>query len=127
MRKKCTALRNKTYKQDSKDSVYCLYIIECSNDHFYIGYTDNMARRYAAHCSGSPSCKYTRSFPPKRLAAFWQFETDKGEVLRLEYQLKQLNHQQKQDLTKSPSELQQYTALDFIVGTVDEGWGDGAG
>ena len=126
MRKKYTVLRNKTNNQDSKDSMYYLYIIECSNNHFYIGYTDNIAHRYAAHCSGSPSCKYTRSFPPKRLAVFWQFEAEKGDVLGLEYQLKQLNHQQKRGLTECPDELQQYTTLDFTVGTADEGWGDDA-
>ncbi len=98
--------------------MYYLYIIECSNDSLYVGYTHNIVRRYETHCKGTSSCKYTRSFPPKRLAVFWQLEVEKGEMLRLEKRIKQLTHMQKRVLTRKPKQLNQYTTLTFEVGKV---------
>ncbi|MBX9705442.1 MAG: GIY-YIG nuclease family protein [Gammaproteobacteria bacterium] len=95
-------------------NVYFIYIIECSNGSYYIGYTTDMERRYQEHCQGSAKCKYTRSFPPKRLAACWQFtEVEVGDMLRLETQLKKLNKQQKRLLVNNPELLVNYTTLPF--------------
>ena len=66
-----------------------VYIIECINGSYYTGYTTDVERRYKEHLKGSGKCKYTRSFPPKCLAAFWQF-ADKTEALAAEYQIKSL-------------------------------------
>jgi putative endonuclease len=92
---------------------YYLYILECSNNSFYIGYTTDIERRYQEHCEGSAKCKYTRSFPPKRLAACWQFDAAVGEVLSLEKRLKQLSRAEKEKLVEKPDELSCYTALNF--------------
>lgn len=81
---------------------YTLYILECSNNAYYIGYTTDMKRRYEEHCAGSPKCKYTRSFPPKRIAACWEFDCDLSEILSLEKKLKQLSRPEKEALVKSP-------------------------
>ena len=66
-----------------------VYIIECINGSYYTGYTTDIERRYKEHLKGSAKCKYTRSFPPKCLVAFWQF-TDKTEALAAEYRIKSM-------------------------------------
>lgn len=86
-----------------------LYILECSNNSFYIGYTIDMKRRYEEHCTGTAKCKYTRSFPPKRIAACWSIEAEKGEVLSIELKLKQLTKIQKQHLINNRHLLSNYT------------------
>ena len=86
-----------------------LYILECSNNSFYIGYTIDIKRRYAEHCEGTAKCKYTRSFPPKRIAACWSLEAEKGEVLSIELKLKQLTKSQKQNLINNRHLLSDYT------------------
>lgn len=77
---------------------YYVYIIECTNGSYYTGFTTDIERRYKAHVSGK-ACRYTRSFPPKKLAMYWVFET-KSDALSVEYQIKQMSKQQKRDLIK---------------------------
>ena len=52
-----------------------VYMLRCSNDTLYTGYTTDVDRRYREHQRGTPKCKYTRSFPPKELLAYWEFDT----------------------------------------------------
>lgn len=92
---------------------YYLYMLECSNNSFYIGYTTDIERRYQEHCEGSAKCKYTRSFPPKKLAVCWMFDTDLGEILSLEKRLKQLTRAEKENFVEQPSSLKLLTDEKF--------------
>ena len=74
-----------------------VYIIECQNGHYYTGYTTDMERRYQEHVKGSAKCRYTRSFPPKKLAAYWQMQS-KSDALVVERQIKKLAKREKQAL-----------------------------
>lgn len=78
-------------------SNHYVYIIECNNGSFYTGYTTDIERRYSEHVKGTPKCKYTRAFPPKRLAACWEF-ADKSEALSMENQIKSMSKQEKIEL-----------------------------
>tara|TARA_B100000749_G_C18340757_1_gene428923 strand:+ start:585 stop:920 length:336 start_codon:yes stop_codon:yes gene_type:complete len=82
--------------------IYYLYIIECQNNAYYTGYTTDIKRRYREHCNGSSKCKYTRSFPPKKLSAYWSMQLSLAEVLKLERAVKQLSKVQKKDLIHKP-------------------------
>ena len=84
---------------------YYLYILECINDAFYTGYTTDIGRRYQEHRKGTSKCKYTRSFPPRRLAACWKVSLNLSEVLRLEKTIKQQPKKAKLALILQPSSL----------------------
>ncbi len=84
---------------------YFLYILECSNGSFYTGYTTNIKKRYAEHTKGTKKCKYTRSFPPKNIAASWPIGNDLSLTLSLEKKIKKLTKQQKIALIKHPDTL----------------------
>lgn len=71
-----------------------VYILRCSNETLYTGYTTDVDRRYREHQRGTSKCKYTRSFPPKELAAYWQFETA-TEAKQAEAAIKKLSKDQK--------------------------------
>lgn len=87
----------------SQKKSYFVYILECSNNAFYVGYTLDMTRRYQEHCAGSAKCKYTRSFPPKRIAACWTFKSDAvTKALQLELLLKKLSRAEKEILVDEP-------------------------
>ena len=81
---------------------YFIYILECSNGNYYTGYTTDIARRYQEHLEGSTKCKYTRSFPPKCIAAHWSIDTDLSQTLKIEYKIKQLSKTEKQRLINNP-------------------------
>ncbi len=69
------------------------YILKCSDSSLYIGWTNNLAKRLAAHNSGC-GAKYTKSRRPVELIYFETFDS-KEEAMRREYALKQLTRQQK--------------------------------
>ncbi len=100
-------------------SEYFVYILECSNGSFYTGYTTDLTRRYQEHCSGTDKCKYTRSFPPKRIAAAWQIGTSQSAALRLEKKIKTLKRSDKIKLIQQPDSLVHLIEVDSrVIGTL---------
>ncbi len=83
-------------------SPYFIYILECSNGAYYTGYTTDMERRYQEHLDGSDKCKYTRSFPPLRIAACWELPVDLSMVLKIEHAIKSLSKEDKKHLVSKP-------------------------
>ena len=73
---------------------HTVYIIECCNGHFYTGYTTDLDRRYREHQRGTKKCRYTRAFPPKRIAAYWYFDT-RSDALSAESIIKKKNRDEK--------------------------------
>lgn len=73
---------------------YFVYIIRCSDNSLYTGFTTNIARRLAMHESGK-GAKYTRGKGPFKLEIAIEFTT-KEEALQAEYAIKQLNKQEKE-------------------------------
>jgi putative endonuclease len=84
---------------------YVVYILECNNGTYYTGYTTDLVRRYQEHLSGSAKCKYTRSFPPKKIAAFWELDGDLSATLKTEAKIKRLPKHKKQQLIRQPELL----------------------
>ena len=70
-----------------------IYMLRCGDGSLYTGYTDNIARRLAAHQSGK-GAKYTRSRLPVELA-YWEELPDKSAALRRENAVKQLTRREK--------------------------------
>ena len=88
--------------------IYFIYILECSNGAYYTGYTTDIKRRYQEHCDGSLKCKYTRSFPPKRIAACWKIKSDLSLALKVESEIKKLPKIRKLDLVNQNICLEKY-------------------
>lgn len=84
---------------------YFIYILECANDTFYTGYTTDIKCRYREHLNQSNKCKYTRSFPPKRLAACWRVAGTLSIVLKIERAIKSLTKDEKTCLVEFPDLL----------------------
>ena len=100
---------------------YYVYMLECRNGAFYTGYTTDLERRYQEHLAGSKKCKYTRSFPPKRIAASWVFETDLAFVLKVERFLKTLTKLQKLALVENPEQLDEMIRSKLLIGGEGKG------
>lgn len=79
---------------------YYVYMLECSNGSYYNGYTTDIERRYQEHLDGSAKCKYTRSFPPIRIAACWEIEGNLSDALQLEREIKAMSREEKEALIK---------------------------
>ena len=76
-----------------KSPSWMVYILRCSDDSLYTGITNNLARRLAAHQSGTAS-RYTRSRTPVKLV-YTESVGSKSSALRREVLIKQMRRQQK--------------------------------
>lgn len=72
------------------------YLVRCSDNSLYAGWTNDLEKRLKAHNDGT-GAKYTKSRKPVTLAYFETFET-KSEAMKREAALKKMTHQQKEKL-----------------------------
>ena len=74
------------------------YMLRCSDDSLYTGWTNDLEKRLAAHSSGNGG-KYTRSRLPVELVYYEEHDT-KEDAMRREWAIKHLTRQQKLALIK---------------------------
>jgi len=75
------------------------YIIRCSDDSLYTGYTTDVSRRVEEHNTGL-GAKYTRSRTPVVLKRV-EFYDSKSNAMSREYEINQLSKKKKESLVKS--------------------------
>ncbi len=87
-----------TDKQNQHQGNYT-YIVKCSDETLYTGWTNNLKKRLEAHNSGK-GAKYTKNRRPVELVYFEEYDT-KQEAMQREYAIKQLSRQKKLALIHS--------------------------
>ena len=70
-----------------------VYLLRCSDNSIYCGWTTDLNARLAAHNSGH-GAKYTRSRLPVELVYYEEYE-DKTEALSREWHIKRLSREEK--------------------------------
>lgn len=73
-----------------------VYILKCSDNSLYTGWTNNLTKRVEVHSKGKGS-KYTRARLPVTLVYSEEF-TDKISAQKREYEIKQLSRKEKLEL-----------------------------
>lgn len=81
-----------------KGSIYFVYLLLCSDETLYCGYTSDIIRRLSEHNRGT-GAKYTRSRLPARLV-YLETLPDKGSAMKREYVIKQMTRPEKLSLTQ---------------------------
>ena len=76
--------------------MYYTYIVRCKDNSLYTGMTNNLDKRVKEHLSKS-GAKYTKSHKATKLETAWKSK-DKSLACKLEYQIKHLTKQQKEQL-----------------------------
>ena len=90
--------------------MYYIYIIRCSDNSLYTGITTDVGRRMREHGKKEgKGAKYTEAHVPKSLERVWQTE-NRQNASKLEYRIKSLRKEQKEDLVKSPLLLEKFFA-----------------
>ena len=66
---------------------------------------------------GTGGCKYTRAFPPMKIARSWKIFADKGMLLKIENLIKRQRRKGKTLLINNPESLEElvWTELNFKV------------
>ncbi|MDQ0203497.1 GIY-YIG nuclease family protein [Pectinatus haikarae] len=69
------------------------YMLHCKDGSFYTGWTNDLAKRLAAHSNGK-GAKYTRMRLPVKLV-YYETYSSKSAAMSREYEIKQLTHKEK--------------------------------
>ncbi len=80
------------------------YILKCSDNSLYCGWTNNLEKRVVTHNNGQGG-KYTRTRLPVELVYYEVFET-KEEAMSREYHIKHLTRSEKIKLIASKNNEQ---------------------
>ena len=102
--------------------MYYVYILRCSDNSLYTGYTTDVRRRYCEHISKTDKgAKYTHSRTPISIEAVWSSDS-RSAAMKLEAFIKKLRKSTKEEIIKDNSLLlkkcadrldtQAYTILD---------------
>ncbi|EMA26031.1 putative nuclease [Haloarcula amylolytica JCM 13557] len=76
-----------------------MYVLRCSDNTFYTGYTTDVERRVREHDAGD-GAKYTRGRTPVELIHVEPFDSQ-SEAMSREYEIKQYSRAQKERLVES--------------------------
>ncbi|NHN65524.1 GIY-YIG nuclease family protein [Haloarcula sp. JP-Z28] len=76
-----------------------MYVLRCSDDTFYTGYTTDVERRVREHDAGD-GAKYTRGRTPVELIHVESFDSQSDAMSR-EYEIKQYSRAEKERLVES--------------------------
>jgi predicted GIY-YIG superfamily endonuclease len=60
---------------------YFVYIVQCDNDSYYVGYTDSLEDRWLAHCAGR-GADWTKKHIPKYLIHWEKFDSQEDAISR---------------------------------------------
>jgi putative endonuclease len=78
---------------------FYVYILLCMDGSFYTGYTKDLNERTRQHENGK-GAKYTKTHRPQRVA-YVELFNNRSSAMKRERAIKNLSHQQKQDLILS--------------------------
>ncbi len=74
------------------------YILRCSDNTYYTGYTNHLEKRIQAHNAGK-GARYTKGRLPVQLVYYEEYE-DKSAAMRREWEIKQLSRAEKEKMIK---------------------------
>lgn len=93
--------------------MYYVYMLRCSDNTIYTGFSTDWKRRFAEHSQQGKRCaKYTLVHRAVCVEALWS-TADKSGALKLEYMIKTLTKAQKEALIKNPSSVFDYFENDM--------------
>jgi len=78
---------------------WSIYVLRCCDGSYYTGIATDVARRLGEHAAGKRGAKYLRGRAPFEIV-YQRQVGDRGTATRIEYQVKQLRRQDKQDLAR---------------------------
>ena len=80
-----------------------VYLLQCSDETFYCGWTTDLKHRIATHNDGT-GAKYTRSRRPVKLVYYEEFD-DRHDALSREWHIKRLSREEKLQLIKQQNPI----------------------
>jgi len=77
---------------------YYVYLLECSDNTYYCGYTTDLKRRIREHNQSNKGAKYTSGRKPVTLKYYEEYD-NLTKALKREYEIKKLTRKEKVNLS----------------------------
>ena len=74
--------------------MYYIYILKCSDNTLYTGYTNDLNKRVVAHNTSKTGAKYTKARRPVMLVYSEKFRT-KSKAMKREWKIKSMERDEK--------------------------------
>lgn len=81
-----------------------VYILRCSDNTLYTGWTNNLEKRVETHSKGK-GAKYTRCRLPIKMVYFEEFR-DKSDAMKREYEIKKMRRIDKLNLINNRNNIE---------------------
>lgn len=91
-----TDVEKNTEAQENDEKHFSVYILRCSDNTFYTGYTDDLEKRLNMH-NAAKGAKYTKSRLPVKLV-YYEKNLSKSEAMKREWAIKKLSRKDKEKL-----------------------------
>jgi putative endonuclease len=98
-----------------------IYILRCSGQKLYTGYTNNIEKRIKSHIKGNITSKFTRAFKPLRIEVCWILDGNKSAALKTEASIKKLSRSKKEELFKNTELIINHTPENIPI-EIDVEW-----
>ncbi len=95
------------------ESWYYIYIMRCSGDRLYTGYTSDPVKRFNEHKTGKKGAKFTRGFKPVSFEAIWKINGTRGDAMKIEAFIKSFKRIDKNLLIREPLKLKEFISEVF--------------
>jgi len=79
---------------------YFVYLVECADNTYYCGYTDDLDARVAKHNFSKTGAKYTKARRPVKLVYSEKFQS-KEDAMKREHAIKKFSRREKEKLVLS--------------------------
>lgn len=87
-------------------SAWSVYLLRCADGSLYTGIATDVTRRVAEHGNGDKGAKYLRGRGPLKLV-FHQEIGDRSLAARIEYRVKHLPKEHKEDIKQLPGRIEE--------------------
>lgn len=94
-------MKKEKSEKEKESKKYYAYMVRCSDNSIYSGYTTDVYKREKVHNTGK-GAKYTRTRLPVKLVYFEEFD-NKIDAMKREYAFKQYTHKEKEEIIKRGS------------------------
>lgn len=98
--------------------MYFVYMVKCSDNTLYTGYTKDLVKRVQQHNSGSKGARYTRTRRPVKLVYYELFKKQR-EAIRRERAIKSLSRVKKLELVKKFNKFKKLPEEDVHLKSYD--------
>lgn len=96
------------------NSGFFVYLLLCANGAYYTGIATDLEKRFSLHRE-KKGAKFTRAFPPQKIAAAWKISGGRSEAQKVEHYIRKKGRAFKIAISNNPGLLESALETCFSI------------